>query len=255
LITRGTSTDYTFISRFDSNLRLNMITYRTIFSLLLFPLVATGGNASAGVIWYEEGDAGDSLATANVTMGAGELDTIVGTLPDDDPHGVDLYKLKIANPSLFSATTDNFPLTELLDTWLYLFDENGFGVAASASTAGGSPNATISLGSVSGPGGTYYLAVTRFESVPNSDSGAIFPDLALLPLDGEVVGPTGVGGSEPLSFWTSPPPPLFDFENYQIDLTGAAPAVSDVTVVPEPSSLLVWAPLALAYVRRRRVRE
>jgi hypothetical protein len=229
-----------------------MIRSRTIFSLVLFAMIVAGGRASAGVIWYEQGDAGDSLATANVTMGSGELESIVGTLPDDDPDGVDMYKLKIADLSLFSATTDNFPLTDLLETWLYLFDENGLGVAASASTAGGSLNATIGLGSVSGPGGTYYLAVTRLESIPNSDSGDIFPDLFPL-IDGEVVGPTGPGGSDPLSFWTSMP--LLDFEDYQIDLTGALPAVSDVTVVPEPASLLVWAPLALVYAGRRRLRK
>lgn len=216
-------------------------------ALLCTSLLFCLDRANAGTIattWFEQGDAGDTLLTANITRGITPLQHIEGTLPDADPSGVDLYKLFIPDSSKFSASTNNFPATELLDTWLYLFDENGLGIAASASTAGGFFNASISEGSIVAPAGQYYLAVTRLESVPESVSGFIFPDLVLGSTDGEVLGPTGPGGNDPLASWSAAP--LLDFENYRIDLTGA------VSSVPEPTSAMIWACGSLLFVSSRR---
>lgn len=222
-----------------------MTAHRDLLGALCGYLVlAAIGNLNAATIWSEAGDAGDSLASANVTTGAGNLEAIVGTLPDTDPNNVDIFKLSISDLAQFSATTDNFPSTDILDTWLYLFDSGGNGVAASGSSVGGSTNATIPAGSISGPAGSYYLAVSRLLSVPLSPTGAIFPDLVANSPNGEVLGPTGPGGSSPLSGWSAPS--LLDFDNYRIDLSGAKP-------VPEPSTGIVWALAALlgAMLRRR----
>lgn len=215
---------------------------------MVVALILTHGSAEGGVIWNEVGDAGDALATANTTMGCSSLMAIIGTLPDNDPNGVDLFKLSIPDPSQFSATTDNFPDTELFDSWLYLFDENGRGIAASASSVGGSFNATIAMGTVTAPAGTFYLAVTRLEAVPESAAGAIFPDLVFESTNGEVLGPTGPGGADPLSSWSSLS--FFDFENYRIDLTGAETADNTTAVIPEPASGIIWI-VATAIAGRR----
>ena len=109
-------------------------------------------------IWSELGDAGDSLITANKTTGMGTLDAILGTLPyddngtievisDDGDDPVDLFAIYIDDPSLFSATTANG--TDLRDSWLYLFDKQGKGVVAAATSVGGDFHATIGTGSVS----------------------------------------------------------------------------------------------------------
>ena len=223
-----------------------IINHNTATALVCAILFACS-NTSAGTIastWFEQGDAGDSLATANVIGEVFPLNHIAGTLPDNDPNGVDLYQLFIPDPSKFSASTDNFPSTDLLDTWLYLFDENGMGIAASASSVGGSFHASISEGSVLAPPGQYYLAVTRLDSAPQSATGPIFPDLVFASTNGEVVGPTGTGGNNPLASWTSLQ--FLDFENYQIDLTGAASAV------PEPSAAMIWACGSLLFVSSRK---
>jgi hypothetical protein len=205
-----------------------------VLSTLLVAIVCQTADAS---IWMELGDAGDTLATANNTAGIGVLNSIVGTLPDQpDDTNVDLFLIYIPDLSLFSATTDNGG-TELLESWLYLFDASGMGVAASGSSTG-SFNATISLGSLSGPAGIYYLAVTRFDTVPQNASGAIFPDLFSESTSGEVLGPTGPGGGEPLANWAAPD--FLDSQQYQIDLSGAQFASEPATVIPEPASSSIW---------------
>ena len=228
-------------------------TMNGISGMVVALMLITQGAVYGGVMWNEVGDAGDSLATANITMGGSALMSITGTLSDQDPSGVDLFKLSIPDPSQFSASTDNFPNTDLLDTWLYLFDETGLGIAGSASTLGGSINASIAMGTVTAPPGMYYLAVTRFEAIPQSGSGAIFPDLFLVSIDGEVLGATGPGGASPLSSWSFTP--LFDNENYRIDLTGANPAVNTTTIIPEPTAATIWMVAAgIAGIRLRRRR-
>jgi hypothetical protein len=67
-------------------------------------------------------------------------------------------------------------------------------------------------------------------------------------INGEVLGPTGPGGAEPLSSWSSISFP--DFENYRIDLSGAEPAVITSAVIPEPASGIIWV-VATAIVGRR----
>ena len=53
--------------------------------------------------WFEQGDAGQTIASAQSTSGPGQLDTIIGTL--NNGEDVDVYQIYIPEPSLFSATT------------------------------------------------------------------------------------------------------------------------------------------------------
>jgi len=193
--------------------------------------------ANAGPIWMEVGDAGQLPSTAQPTIGTGSLDAIQGNSSGTDD--IDMFRISIPDPSVFSATTVG-PNTDLIDTQLFLFDQDGRGIAANGDTDLFSfqTNATIPTGSVSGASGNYLLAVSQFGDFPVNSSGAIFPDLFLNSSDGEVVGPTGPGGAEPVSAWSvdgfSEP-----FEAYEIQLTGAS-FVSSTSTIPEPSSFALF---------------
>jgi hypothetical protein len=193
--------------------------------------------ARASIVWAEMGDAGQLPGTAQTTVGAGPLVAIQGNLAAIDD--VDMFRIFISDLSLFSATTVS-PNTELIDTQLFLFDEKGLGVAANGDTDlfGFETNATIPADSVSGPAGEYLLAVAQFNDLPTSSGGEIFPDLFVFSSSGEVVGPSGPGGADPVSGWSADgfSEPL---ESYEIRLTGALPVRTD-NVIPEPVSLAIW---------------
>ncbi|UCG72392.1 MAG: VPLPA-CTERM sorting domain-containing protein [Chromatiales bacterium] len=77
--------------------------------------------------WTEVGDAGESLGTADMTMGVGSLTTIDATLIDlgGQTDDVDLYRISIVDTTAFavSVTAD---LSEDNDAAMWLFDSNGF---------------------------------------------------------------------------------------------------------------------------------
>ena len=239
--------------------------YRLSLVAAVVILVSLPQCAQAAMQWTEQGDAGAFLSTANETTGQGDLEAIIGMLVDDD--WIDMFAIQIDDMSLFQASTDNFlepDGTRLFDTWLYLFDSTGKGVAASGSTESSDglvhPNATITQGSVSGAAGLYYLAITKLDVIPFSNPGEgsleIFPYLVSSSRNGEVVGPTGPGGGAPLSSWTWDTG-VVEFEpDYRIDLLGATFAQSDGggNMVPEPAAVLVWTLLGMAgfgFIRQR----
>jgi hypothetical protein len=211
--------------------------------------------AQASFIWNEVGDAGNTLATSNVTAGVGDLTDIFGELLNLDsnpPDEVDMFKLFIPDLTQFYATA-NTPETELFDAWLFLFDENGFGVAASYSTAGDPTdpdNFRATISNLGAGSGNYYLAIGLIDAIPASATGDIFPGPSANL--GEVFGPTGPGGADPLDGWS--PSGAVDFPGYRINLRGAQAA----SVVPEPSSFLVWGislGLAIFLARRQRLSQ
>ncbi len=109
--------------------------YRLSLFAAVVILVSLPQCAQAAMQWTEQGDAGAFLSTANETTGQGDLEAIIGMLVDDD--WIDMFAIQIDDMSLFQASTDNFlepDGTRLFDTWLYLFDSTGKGVAASGST-------------------------------------------------------------------------------------------------------------------------
>lgn len=195
------------------------------------PAISWGGPLGSR-IWNEVGDAGDTLATANVPTGGGTLDEILGHLPDDDPKFIDLYKILIPDLSQFGATSA-VNGTELFDSWLYLFDVDGKGIAASGSSTDRffASNGEIAQGSFSGPGGVHYLGISRLLTVAVNASGdPIFEDVDFS-FDGELVFPAN---ADPLAGWGLPGLSVDEpYPEYRIVLTGAM-------AVPEPASIAIW---------------
>ena len=70
--------------------------------------------------WFEIGDAGETAATAQQTMGSGNLTQIQGDLAT--ANDADVYLIQVFDTTTFSASTiGGAPF----DTQLFLFDEQG----------------------------------------------------------------------------------------------------------------------------------
>jgi hypothetical protein len=67
-------------------------------------------------IWFEQGDAGQTTTTGQLTTGTGPLTEIKGAIPN--PAGVDLFKIRLSGA--FTAITDT-----AFDPMLFLFDYQG----------------------------------------------------------------------------------------------------------------------------------
>jgi hypothetical protein len=218
------------------------------FTVVLAPAVPS---PAAPITWAEAGDAGQTLATAQLTVGfpTDTLAAITGNISAASDH--DLFEIRITNGATFSATTvDQFgtPSTALDDTQLFLFNSAGIGVYANDDdlTASGA----LAFRSTLTPGGSptpitpglYYLLIDAAFSFPVSTpatvAGLIFPNSTLTSVPSvdstAVVGPIGPGGALPLTGYTGT---ASSFGVYEILLTGASPAV----VVPEPRSFLLLA--------------
>lgn len=200
--------------------------------------VLASASAAGAASWREEVEAPETFP-AQETLGSGALDTILGDFAGG--FDVDLFLIRITEPEAFSALVEG-----ILDPQVFLFDVEGFGIATNDdnfTTVGF--NALLPVGNplyASRPPDLYALAVSNFNLDPFSAGGAIFPDVS------NVVGPTGPGGSSPLTNWVS----LntigsgLGLDHYTVALTGS-------TFAPEPSaSILGGAALlaALALARR-----
>lgn len=87
---------------------------------------------------------------------------------------------------------------------------------------------SIPVGSLKGPAGIHFLAISVWEYDPESVTGEILPDIP----EYGVFGPTGSGGADPISGWGGGA--FAQSGSYRIELTGAFR-------VPEPQSALVRA--------------
>lgn len=228
------------------------------YLFILFPILLFGmpGISRAGILWNELDDAGESLGTAQAITGMDEVTSISGTIGSSATLGyedVDLFKVYIEDFSVFSATTKD---SSALDTDLFLFDSQGFGLAANGDNVFASPPelfATIPSGSVSGSPGIYYLGIVFAGDYPESTTGRIFPDLFDISSTGKVLGPISPGGDNPLANWNydGDPGQIPLPTSYVINLTGVNTVPS---TVPEPgTSLLILTGLAsLAGISCRR---
>lgn len=199
--------------------------------------------ALAGPIWDEPNndDAGDLPTGAQEPGGALTIERIRGNLFGNGPGDgggdfQDMYKIFIAEPSIFFASTSGtFGGDADFDTMLFLFDKSGAPVLANDNfTASPNPGgshlpAFADDGTPSGvtTPGIYFLAISGFPSVPVDALGA---ELFLFGTPSEVSGPDG--STEPIAAWSGPGA----IGEYEIVLSGVVP-------VPAPGAAL---PLLLA---------
>lgn len=176
----------------------------------------------------ESGDAGQTLATAQVSAGSGPLNNIFGVL--GGATDVDLFLISIANAASFSATTLNTSTADV-DTQLFLLTLSGAPVYLNDDDASGLTLAsTLPAGNAAGPltAGQYYLGISLSGYEPvNANNQFLFASGLSTDTRGPAFGlqPATLGGYD-----GSPFPPG---GAYGIQLTGA------VAAVPEPSSVLL----------------
>ncbi len=118
-----------------------------------------------------------------------------------------------------------------VDSQLFLFNSAGVGVRANDDAIG--LRSRLPVGSVAGPAGLYYLAISDYDNDPVSATGAIFPDTPFT----TVHGPTGPGGASPITAWDN----TFASEQgtYRITFTVGDGCLSHPH--PEPSAYILFA--------------
>ena len=199
---------------------------------ILLLTVAALAPAAVAQVWSESGDAGDLVASAQGTAGAGPLTTLTGTLSS---HGdIDVYCIDmVATPP--AAT----PLVSIMcalnsDPSLWLFDASGVGVMANGTCAGGmkivpAPNYSLTPG-------TYYIAFSHADYLPSSSGGAIWAS--------SWTGfhtPDGSGAASPLVSWTGPST-FVVARNYSLTLNWMA-----FCDPPTPTDATSWGSLKALY--------
>ncbi len=173
-----------------------------------------GGTAQWDEFVNGGSDAGDSIATAQVPVGSGQLLDIGGILETGDT--VDMYKITICDPANFSATT-TVPATGFEDTQLFLFDASGNGVEMNDDDPFGMGELTSRLdNSFVTTAGDYYIAVSHYDIDPsNSIPESIWADTPF----NVVRAPDGAlnGGDITLASWDDTVASTFA---YGIEFTG-----------------------------------
>lgn len=220
--------------------------------------VLLAGTAQAAT-YTETGDAGQTLTTAQVAStgsSSAALTAIFGSLAT--AGDADLFKIYIASPSTFSATTNNIGTSTDLDTELFLFSFTGTAIAANDDDASGLVlNSTLPSGDTHYAGlvaGYYYLGISNSGNEPVN-------------LNNQLLFATGPGTSVRGAASGLNPTTLADFDEnqydgnlpgaYQINLTGASLGAAVTSGVPEPET---WALLIMGFgamgasLRRRRSR-
>jgi hypothetical protein len=174
------------------------------------------GLAPSAFAVSESGDAGSLPSTAQ-DLGSGAATQILGSFTSG--ADVDVYRMCLSNGTSFSATTVG---QSALDTQIFLFDSEGFGVYANDDAGSGVRGSLLPANHRFSPptGGEYYLALSSFNNDPRSGGGEIFPDGFMPNLyPDSVVNAVGVGGDEPIISWSGPTRGAAGL--YGVTLTGA----------------------------------
>jgi hypothetical protein len=161
-----------------------------VAGLLLASLLASASPARAQT-WAETGDAGDLVATAQVTAGSGLFTAITGELSQQGD--VDLYCLQLLAVPPMNQPLAGIACSTNSDPSLFLFDAGGVGVDANLTCAGGM-KLVAATGSMAP--GLYYLAVAHNARLPQSANGPIWSAA----YTGHFA-PDGSGAGAPLTGW------------------------------------------------------
>jgi len=181
----------------------------TLAALVLLCLAAVAPAARAQT-WAETGDAGNLVATAQATVGAGAVTQITGSLPLSDD--VDLYCIRLSSVPPAGTPIVQLFCAALQSPNVWLFDAAGNGVFTNETCAFG--NKTLLAPSVSMTPGLYYVGVSYYNRNAVSSGGNIWIPGVL----GQRT-PDGPGAALPLTGWAgivimNPPNP------YTINLSG-----------------------------------
>ena len=175
---------------------------------------------SMAALWSEVGDAGQTLASAQITGGSGALTTIQGAIQND--ADVDLYCIRITDATQFSAS---LLCTTFSQNDLWLFRSNGTGVEGNDACQFSFVSLTSSFVSVAG---TYYLAI----SADGADAFGSAGNLWLSPAVTGPRAPDGPGAATPLINWTGASHAFNT--TYSVNLSGCA--FCDAPVGAEPGT-------------------
>ncbi|WP_421659396.1 PTPA-CTERM sorting domain-containing protein [Leptothermofonsia sp. ETS-13] len=201
------------------------------------------GNAVHALTFSEPPDAGPLLTNAANTVPTG----VVGNNPATDltritgrlSGNADLFRIQVGT-GLFEAIARGIDPNPVNDTQLFLFDVNGFGIAANDDFSGGLGSRITQFLTA----GIYYLGISKYDLDPVSRNrgtiAEIFPDTPFT----AIVGPTGPGGAFPLFGWRGTISESGRARNYEILLSS--------TPVPTPALLPGLLALGAGGLRKRR---
>lgn len=218
-------------------------------------VLLAASSATAGPEWVEQDHgSGDTSSLPGTGVQAvsspngGAVSKITGKLGALGFNGPsvdfeDMYLIRIDDPSNFFATTvPQFGGSADFDSRLFLFRVDGTGLLGNDDTTIigllGSSSAQSTLGNMSTDGtrvvvdepGLYLLCVTSFISSPQNNNGFLFSFGKF----GEVSGPDGPGGADPITEWFQDSgkfQPGFGFSgNYEIFLGGAGSVETGMVV-------------------------
>lgn len=162
---------------------------RLAFAAALLLALAPAAHAQS---WNEVGDAGDMIATAQVTVGAGPFTTLNGAL--GSAGDVDMYCIELGlTPRVLGIPAVQLQCVMVSGPNVWVFDAAGNGVATNQICAGGFKTVTTAM--FPSPG-TYYVAVAYDGVRPQSAGGAIWDPSALTER-----APDGPGAASPLTGW------------------------------------------------------
>ncbi len=143
---------------------MNTLVKHTLTACLL-GLTASTAQAA---LFTEQGDAGETLAQAQVTRGSGQLMTLKASLIDlgNQTDDVDLFKIKVVDSDQF-AVSSRADLSEDNDATLYLFNTAGHQVLFDDDGDGEDLLPAFNQGSLSGfDEGIYYIGFSLLFTEP-----------------------------------------------------------------------------------------
>jgi hypothetical protein len=195
---------------------MSLVTLRSVTAVALLAIAC----ASEAANYVESGDAGDLPGTAQTTVGSGPLTSIQGTLVSDLDR--DMYCIRVLDPPNFSASIS---CTVIAEDDLWLFRQNGTGVAGNDGCSGGvvvvgTPLVTLA--------GLYLLAISPSADEPRSGALTIWNP----PSAAGQRPPDGPGAVGAIDNWSGTGVLASSGVNYTINITGAAFCDTPVPVAP-----------------------